>query len=180
MLNQEFVITVYTENSLGLLSRIAIMFSRRRINIESLNVAASEIKDVHRFTIVVIAAEDVIKKLVLQIDKQVEVLKSFYHKQDEIVWKEQAFFKIAAKAAKLFEIESALQDYGGRLIAGERDAYYVFETNGQPETTDEVLKILEPLGLIEFVRSARIAIHKSAMPVHQRLKRFELMHTQFQ
>jgi acetolactate synthase-1/3 small subunit len=177
VVKQEFIITVYTENSLGLLSRIAIMFSRRRINIESLNVAASEVKGVHRFTIIVSESEEVIQKLILQIEKQVEVLKSFYHTNASVVWKEQALYKVSGSAALLSEAERRLVEYGGRLIASEADAYKVFETTTSPETTEEILKELEPFGLTEFVRGARIAIHKSDNPLHQKLKQFEAVYS---
>ena len=71
---QEYTITVYTENQVGLLNRIAIIFSRRKINIESLNTSPSEVQGIHRFTIVVTESRDVVLKVVRQIEKQVEVL----------------------------------------------------------------------------------------------------------
>jgi len=177
MVKQEFIITVYTENSLGLLSRIAIMFSRRRINIESLNVAASEVNGVHHFTIIVSESEEVIQKLVLQIEKQVEVLKSFYHTNAAVVLKEHALYKISGSAALLSEAERRLAEFGGRLIASDGATYKVFETTGSPEITEEVLKVLEPLGLMEFVRSARVAIDKSGIPLHQKLKHFNAVNS---
>jgi len=63
---QEYTITVYTENQIGLLNRIAIIFSRRKINIESLNTSPSEVDSVHRFTIVINETEDVVRKLCRQ------------------------------------------------------------------------------------------------------------------
>ncbi|MGN6639384.1 MAG: ACT domain-containing protein, partial [Mucilaginibacter sp.] len=50
---KEFNITVYTENQIGLLNRIAVMFTRRKINIDSLNTSPSEIESIHRFNIVI-------------------------------------------------------------------------------------------------------------------------------
>ncbi len=72
---QEYNITVYTENKIGLLNRIAIIFTRRKINIDSLNTSPSEIESIHRFNIVITESEDVVRKLCRQIEKQVEVLK---------------------------------------------------------------------------------------------------------
>src|ERR1044071_25586 len=96
MSKQEFTITVYTENQIGLLNRIAIIFSRRKINVESLNTSPSEVESIHRFTIVVNETEEVIKKLVRQIEKQVEVLKAYYNTADEIVWQELALYKVSS------------------------------------------------------------------------------------
>ena len=85
-IKEEYTITVYTENHIGLLTRISIIFSRRKINIESLNTSPSEIPGIHRFNIVIHETEDVVKKLVRQIEKQVEVLKAYYNTNDEIIW----------------------------------------------------------------------------------------------
>jgi acetolactate synthase-1/3 small subunit len=76
MNKEEFTITVYTENHIGLLVRIATMFSRRKINIESLNTSPSEAEGIHSFTIVINETEDVVRKLSRQIEKQVEVFES--------------------------------------------------------------------------------------------------------
>ena len=79
MNKQEFTIKVYTENQIGLLNRIAIIFSRRKFNIESLNTSASEVDAIHRFTIVINETEEVVLKLFRQIEKQVEVLKAYFN-----------------------------------------------------------------------------------------------------
>jgi len=76
---QEYNITLYTENQVGLLNRIAILFTRRKINIDSLNTSPSEIESIHRFNIVIHESEEVVRKLTRQIEKQVEVLKAYYH-----------------------------------------------------------------------------------------------------
>src|SRR5690606_41947392 len=80
---KEFTISVFTENQIGLLSRIAIMFSRRKINVESLNVSPTEIEGISRFTIVISEVEAVVSKLNRQIEKQVEVLKSYYNVNED-------------------------------------------------------------------------------------------------
>ncbi len=78
MEKEDYLITVYTENNVGLLNRIATIFSRRKINIESLNTAASEREGIHRFTIVVRETEEGVRKLSQQIEKQVEVFEVSY------------------------------------------------------------------------------------------------------
>jgi len=89
MSKKEFTLTVYTENQIGLLNRIAIIFSRRKININSLNTSPSEVPGIHRFNIVIEETEDVVKKLTRQIEKQVDVLKAYYNTNDEIIWQEK-------------------------------------------------------------------------------------------
>ncbi|NBT15997.1 MAG: acetolactate synthase small subunit, partial [Chitinophagia bacterium] len=90
MMKQEYNLTLYTENQVGLLNRIAIIFSRRKINIESLNTSPSEIEGIHRFNIVIIETEDAVRKVVRQIEKQVDVLKAYFHTNEDIVWQEMA------------------------------------------------------------------------------------------
>jgi acetolactate synthase-1/3 small subunit len=172
-MKKEFTITVYTENQIGLLNRIAIIFSRRKINIESLNTSPSESEGIHRFTIVINETEEVVRKLCRQIEKQVEVLKAYYNTEDEIVWQELAMYKVSTEAiAEKIKVERLLREYGARAVVIRKD-YTVFETSGHREETDRLVKFLEPYGLIEFVRSARVAIIKSSHGFHEKLKEFE-------
>ena len=76
MNKQLFTLSIYTENKVGLLNRVTSIFLRRHINIESLTVSESEIADAHRFTLVVSTTEEQIKKIVGQLEKQVEVIKA--------------------------------------------------------------------------------------------------------
>lgn len=173
MSKQEFTVTVYTENQIGLLNRIAIMFSRRKINIESLNTSPSEVEGIHRFTIVINETEDVVRKLARQIEKQVEVLKAYFNTNEEIVWQELAMYKVPTDTiAEKVKVERLLREHGARAVVIRKD-YTIFETTGQREETDKLITVLEPYGLIEFVRSARVAIIKASSGFHEKLKEFE-------
>jgi acetolactate synthase-1/3 small subunit len=169
----EYTITVYTENQIGLLNRIAIIFSRRKINIESLNTSPSEVDSVHRFTIVINETEEVVRKLCRQIEKQVEVLKAYYNTQDEIVWQELALYKVPTDVIQEeVKVERLLREHGAKAVVIRKD-YTVFEVAGHREETDNLIRVLEPYGLIEFVRSARVAIIKNSDGFHEKLKDFE-------
>ena len=172
-MKKEFTITVYTENQIGLLNRIAIIFSRRKINIDSMNTSPSEIEGIHRFTILIDETEEVVRKVCRQIEKQVEVLKAYYNTDDEIVWQEMALYKVSTdEIAEKVKVERLLRECGARAVAIRKD-FTVFETTGHREETDKLIKVLEPYGLIEFVRSARIAIIKESKGFHVKLKQFE-------
>jgi acetolactate synthase-1/3 small subunit len=173
MQKQEFTITVYTENQVGLLNRIAIIFSRRKINIESLNTSPSEVDSVHRFTIVINEVEEVVRKLCRQIEKQVDVLKAYYNINDEIVWQELAMYKVPTEIIQEeVKVERLLSQHGAKAVVIRKD-YTVFEVSGHREETDNLIQVLEPYGLIEFVRSARVAIIKNSDGFHNKLKDFE-------
>lgn len=172
-MKQEFTLTVYTENQIGLLNRISIIFSRRKINIHSLNTSPSEVPGIHRFNIVIDETEEVVKKLVRQIEKQVDVLKAYYNTNEEIIWQEMSLYKIPTDAiTEKVKVERLLREFGARAVAIRKD-YTVFETTGHREETDKLIKFLEPFGLIEFVRSARIAIIKDSSGFHDKVKEFE-------
>lgn len=172
-MKQEYTITVHTENHIGLLNRIAIIFSRRKINVQSMNTSPSEIPGIHRFTIVINESEEVVMKLVRQIEKQVEVLKARYNTNDEIIWQELALYKVSTEMiADKVSVERLLREYGARAVVIRRD-FVIFEVSGHREETERLVKFFEPYGLIEFVRTARVAITKSSQGFHQTLKEFE-------
>jgi acetolactate synthase-1/3 small subunit len=173
-MKQEYTITVYTENHIGLLNRIAIMFSRRKINIESLNTSPSEIEGIHRFTILINETEEVVRKISRQIEKQVDVLKVYYNTNDEIIWQELALYKVPTdEITEKVKVERLLREFGARAVVIRKD-YTIFETTGQREETDKLITVLSEFGLIEFVRSGRVAIIKSSKGFHDKLKEFEL------
>ena len=167
---QEYTITVYTENQVGLLNRIAIIFSRRKINVESLNTSPSEVPGIHRFTIVVQESRDVVLKVVRQIEKQVEVLKAYFNTNDEIVWQELALYKVLSdEITEKVKVERLLREFGARAVAIRKD-FIVFETTGHREETNKLMEALAPFGLVDFVRSARVAIIKESAGFHEKLK----------
>ena len=170
---QEYTITVYTENQVGLLNRIAIIFTRRKINIDSLNTSPTESENVHRFTIVINETEEVVRKLCRQIEKQVEVLKAYFNTNDELIWQEMALYKVPTDViAEKVKVERLLREKGATVVVIRKD-YTVFATTGHREEVEALIKSLEPFGLIEFVRSARIAIIKDSKGFHEKLKEFE-------
>ena len=175
MLKEEFTITVYTENQIGLLNRIAIIFSRRKVSIDSINSSPSEIEGIYRFTIVINETVEMVTKIARQIEKQVDVLKVYMNTSDEIVWQELALYKVAtSEIAEKVQVERLLRQYGAKAVVIRKD-YTVFETTGHREETDALIHFLEPFGLIEFVRSARIDIIKDSNGFHEKRKEFEAM-----
>ena len=172
-MKQQFTITVYTENQIGILNRISIIFSRRKINIDNLNTSPSEVSGIHRFNIVIEETEEIVKKLVRQIEKQVDVLKAYYNTNDEIIWQEMALYKVPTDViVEKAKVERLLHQFGARVVAIRKD-FTVFETTGHREETDKLIAALEPYELIEFVRSARVAIIKESRGFHEKVKEFE-------
>lgn len=160
MEKKEFTISVFTEDQIGLLNRVSIIFTRRHINIESITASESEVKGVHRYTIVVNQPEDLVIKVVAQLDKQVEIVKAFYHETSEIVYQEIALYKVAtATLASGGDAEKIVRKHNARLLSFDTE-FTVIEKTGHKEETQQLFDELEPYGILEFVRSGRVAITK--------------------
>ena len=128
---------------------------------------------IHRFTILIDETEEVVRKVCRQIEKQVDVLKVYFNTEENIVWQEMALYKVSTEEiAEKAKVERLLREFGARVVAITKD-FTIFETTGHREETDKLVKVLEPYGLTEFVRSARIAIMKSSRGFHEKLKEFE-------
>jgi acetolactate synthase-1/3 small subunit len=168
-----FTISVYSENNLGLLNRISGIFLKRHINIESLNVSKSEIDDVSKFTIVVRTTEKWVHNIVGQLEKQIEVIKAFYHTDDETSYQESALFNI--DSALLFDerqIQNIIKESNSQIVTVGRD-FFVLAKSGRRNEIDEMYDQLKPFGIKQFVRSGRISVSKDEMQISAMLKEFQ-------
>ncbi|MGB5818067.1 MAG: acetolactate synthase small subunit [Saonia sp.] len=168
-----FTISVYSENNVGLLNRISGIFLKRHINIESLNVSKSEIEHVSKFTIVVFTTEDWTRKIVAQIEKQIEVIKAFYHTDEETIYQESAIFKIASHL--LFDerqIQNIIKESNSQIVTVSRE-FFVLAKTGRRGEIDEMYQQLKPYGIMQFVRSGRISVSKSEMQISTLLNEFQ-------
>jgi len=170
---QLYTVSIYTENNIGLLNRISAIFQRRHINVESLNTSPSEIEGVSRFTIVVNMTEDNIKRIIGQIEKQVEVIKAYYHTEDEIIYQESCIFKM--KSGLLFderEIQNIIKESNARIVTVNRD-FFVIEKSGRKEEIELLHRELSAFGIMQFTRSGRIAVSKEEMKISTMLEAFQ-------
>jgi acetolactate synthase-1/3 small subunit len=166
---QNFTVSVYTENNVGILNRLSAIFLKRHINIESMTVSKSEIDHVHRFTFVVIVPKTLIQKVVGQLEKQIEVIAAFYHTEDEIIYNETALFKISSEHLYDEKIQNKLKFRRAHIIA-ITESYFVIEASGLKADIDNMYEKLKPFGLLQFVRSGRIAITRPKMAITELLR----------
>lgn len=167
-----YTVSIYTENNIGLLNRISAIFQRRHINIESISSSVSEIDHVSRWTVVIIVTEEQIRKIIGQIEKQIEVIKAFYHTDEEIIYQESCLFKI--KSDLLFEerqIQNIIKDSNSRIVTVNRE-FFVLEKSGRRSEVDLLYRELKPFGIMQFVRSGRIAVTKDEMKITNMLEAF--------
>jgi acetolactate synthase-1/3 small subunit len=168
----QYTVSVYTENNIGLLNRISAIFQRRHINIESINSSASEIEGVTRWTILVNMTEENIKKIIGQIEKQVEVIKAYYHTEEETIYQESCLFKI--KSDLLFEepqIQNIIKESNARIVTVNKK-FFVLEKSGRKNEIELLHRELSVFGIMQFVRSGRIAVTKDEMKISEMLAAF--------
>jgi len=174
-MEKEYTINVFTENHIGLLNRLTIIFTRRKINIESLTVSESHLRGIHCFTIVVNSTESNVLKIVPQIEKLVDVLKAFYYTTDQIIFQEIALYKVPTKSLTSGSgIEKLIREHSARILEVTPE-YTVIEKTGHKEETQNLMQQLRQYGLLEFIRSGRVAITKpmKELTVHLREREME-------
>lgn len=158
-----YTVTVYSENQVGLLNQISIIFTRRQLNIESLSVSGSAIEGVHKFTITTYSDRETMEKLVKQIEKRIDVLRAFFYTDDEIIFQEVALYKVPTN--KLLDdrsIEDLIRKHNARILEVNR-TYTVIEKSGHPDETQSLFEELSRYDVMQFVRSGRVAITKSTV-----------------
>jgi acetolactate synthase-1/3 small subunit len=169
---QLFTISVYTENNIGLLNRISAIFQRRHINVESLNISPSEIEGVAKFTIAVNMSEVDVKKIIGQIEKQVEVIKAYYHDEENTIYQISGLFKI--KSELLFEepqIQNIIKESNARIVT-VNTAFFVLEKSGRKEEVVALYNKLSVFGIMQYTRSGRVAITKDEMKISTLLETY--------
>jgi len=157
-----YTITIFSENTVGLLNQVTIIFTRRRLNIETLSVSSSAIEGIHKFTITAFSDAETIEKVVKQIDKRVDILKAYYNTNEDLVFQEIALYKISTpKLLALGSIEDIIRRYNARIL-DMTDVWVVLEKTGHYDETQALFKELsEKTGVLQFIRSGRVAITKS-------------------
>jgi acetolactate synthase-1/3 small subunit len=150
---QLYTISVYTENNIGLLNRISAIFQRRHINIESLNISPSEIEGVAKFTIVVNMTEVDVKKIIGQIEKQVEVIKAYFHNFEER------------------QIQNIIKESNARIVTVNKE-FFVLEKSGKKEEIAELYNQLSLYGIMQYTRSGLIAVTKEEMKISALLETY--------
>ena len=169
---QKYTVSIYAENNIGLLNRISAIFLKRHLSIDSINSSPSEISDIYRFVIVVTVKENLIRKVITQIEKQIEVIAAFYHTDQETIFQESALYKVKSKS--LFEerhIQNIIKNSHAKIVTVSPE-YFVIEKTGFREDTEKLYNDLAPYGLLQFVRSGRISVTKEPMKITEILNKY--------
>ena len=156
-----YTITVFTENHPGLLSRIANIFTRRKLNIESLTVSGSRFEGIHRFNILLEIDEEQVPKIVKQIEKQVEVFEAFARKEEDTLQQDTTLFKIPTnEMLESSEIEQLINKYNVRLMKADTDHTF-FEKSGEQSEINQMIDEMKQFCNIRYIRSVKSTFSKS-------------------
>ena len=172
-MKQEFTISLFTEDHIGILGQITIILTRRQINIDSITASESAVTGVQLLTIVVITTNEMIQKVARQMEKLVDVMKVFVHSSDQIIYQEIALFKISTKGLMSGNvIDHIVRDHHARILEVSPE-YIVLEKTGHKTEITELLAKLEPYGVLQFARSGRVAITKQVKELNSYLKEMD-------
>jgi len=170
---QDYTITVFSENVPGLLSEVVSVFTRIKLNIDSLTVSASTYEGIHRFTVATHCSEAVVKKIIGQLEKKIDVVAAFYYAIDDIVAREMGLYKILPTVLDDEAFQSKIMEEYNPRVLEETEDYTVLICTGKTSKVLELCEILKKRGLIEFVRSGRLAVVKPMNPFSLRLEELD-------
>ncbi len=157
-----YTLLVYSENIAGILNQITAVFTRRQVNIESLNVSASSIQGVHKYTITAWSDEDQITKITRQIEKKIDVVKATFYTDDELFIRETGLYKLSTQVVlENPEISRTIRKQEA-TITEVNPTYVIVMKSGK---TDDILNLYYALNkfdcVLQYTRSGRIAVTRS-------------------
>ena len=154
-----YTLLVYSENVAGILNQVTAVFTRRQVNIESLNVSASSIPGVHKYTITAWSDEDQIIKIVRQIEKKIDVVKANYFTDDQLFIRESGLYKLATPMVlENSEISRTIRRFDAQIIE-VNPTYTIVMKHGVTEDIISLFRALDTFGcVLQYTRSGRIAV----------------------
>jgi acetolactate synthase-1/3 small subunit len=170
---QEYTLSLFSEDHIGILNQITIILTRRQINIESITASESAVKGVHLLTLVVKTTPEMVRKVAKQMEKLVDVLKVFVHSSEEIIYQEIALFKVSTKGIMSGNVvDNVVRSFHARILEVSPE-YIVLEKTGHKAEISELLAHLQPYGVLQFARSGRVAITKQVRELTSYLKEMD-------
>lgn len=177
-MEKTYTVSVYTENSIGMMNRITIIFTRRHLNIDSITASESEVKGVFRYTIVLRTTKEQVEKVIGQLEKLIDVLKAFFHEDSQIVHQEIALYKIKTDTLTNGDVEKVIRQHHARILTVDPE-FMVIEKTGHVDETQLLFENLQPFGVLEFARSGRVAVTKPMKNLSTYLEELAELHHQY-
>ena len=160
-------LSVLVEDQPGVLARIASLFSRRGFNIESLAVGPTETPNVSRITLVVAVEGLPLEQVTKQLNKLINVLKIVELEPETSVSREMMLVKVRADATTRSHVLETVQLFRAGVVDVAPDAVTI-EVTGSRDKLDALLRVLEPFGIKELVKSGSVALGRGAKAITER------------
>jgi len=155
------IFVVYVEDKPGVLNRVASLFRRRAFNIDSLAVGPTHQPGVSRMTIVMQADEVVARRVEANLYKLVNVLRVENVTHVPLVTRDLALIKVKANAAERAQVLQMCDVFRARAVDVGPEALIV-EITGTEEKIESMCELLRPFGILELVRTGRIAMTRGS------------------
>ena len=156
-------VALLAENRPGILQRVTCAFSRRTLNIDSLTVSPSEQPGLHRFTIAVRTTLHRAECLAKQLEREVEVDSAFVLEEWATVHRELALFKVDPALLDDPAFEHLVWTFDAAVVDATLDQA-TLEVTGSCDDIDALVEALSPWGLMQFVRTGRVALDRRPSP----------------
>lgn len=152
-------ISVIVDNKPGVLSRVAGLFSRRNFNIESLAVGTTEDPSISRMTIVAAGDDKTLEQIIKQLYKLINVIRVFDIPKDNAAERHLMLVKVKFSEKTRPEIIEVVDIFQGKIIHVGINSM-IIEVTGDEEKIAGIEKLLNKFGIIELVRTGKIALKK--------------------
>ncbi len=161
MNDKQHIISVLVENQMGVLARIAGLFSGRAFNIDSLTVAETDDKTVSRMTITSSGDEKIIEQITKQLNKLIDVIKVFDLTGEQFVDRELVLIKVNAEAQVRSEVIQIVDIFRARIV-DVTPTTVMIETTGDEDKLTAIIDMLRPYGIREMARTGKVAMLRGA------------------
>lgn len=157
---QRFTVTVFSENTVGIINQISIVYTRRAINIESISASSTSIPGVYKTTLMCYSDRATMEKVVRQLEKIIYVVKAFLYTDDQIVHQEVALYKLpTSQLMAEKQLEKIIRKHNARILDITQE-FTVLEKTGHVHETEELFEELKNYDIRQFVRSGRVCVTK--------------------
>ncbi len=160
-MENRFILAVYVDNTVGVLTRVTAMFTRRGFNIDALTVGETERSEYSRITISMAGDKYVREQLINQL-KKLEVVKKVEVLDDAPINRELMLIKVKNEAKNRADIMTAVDVYRASVIDYSADGMCI-EVTGNPSKIDAFVKLMQPFGILEMCRTGIVALDRGTV-----------------
>ena len=158
-----YTLTVFSENAIGIINHVSIVYTRRSINIEGISASTTSVPGIYKTTVLCYSTRSLMEKVVAQIEKSIFVVKAYLYTDDEIIYQEVALYKV--QTSKLLEekdLEHIIRKHNARIL-DITPKFTVIEKTGHWDETEALFHELKKYDLLQFVRSGRVCVTKDTI-----------------